>query len=98
MSDEEEQPARPRRKRRAKVATEEGASASAKPKPEGAPAVATEAQAQSVHRPLVAAAFAAAIGLAIVGTSSNPVGPWILAAGVLGLIASIHRLGRLGPA
>jgi hypothetical protein len=53
---------------------------------------------ESVGRPLVASAVAAAIGLAVVGTSTHQVGPWVLAAGVIGLIASIHRLGRLGPA
>jgi len=52
----------------------------------------------ALRRPLLASSVAAAVGLAIVGTSAHALGPWVLSAGVFGLVASIHRLGRLGPA
>lgn len=99
MSDDEEVRPRPRRARTkrdeatapARVAPVRAALASvavvAAPPPSEA----------AVRRPLVASSVAAAVGLAIVGTSTHALGPWILSAGVIGLVASIHRLGRLGP-
>lgn len=93
----------PRKKRR-RAAVDGSASAPSHARvvdeqhPPADPPKASPSSAASVERPLVASAVAAAVGLAIVGTGASSIGPWVLAAGVIGLVASIHRLGRLGPA
>jgi hypothetical protein len=51
----------------------------------------------AVRRQLLIASAAVAVGVALVGTGPSDVGMWISLAGGVGLVVSIHRLGRLGP-
>ncbi len=65
----------------------------------GSQAVAFEdARVLALRWPLLGAAAAAVLGLALVGTGPSDAGMWVCVAGGVGLIASIHRLGRLGAA
>lgn len=52
---------------------------------------------RSIRRTLVGSAAVALAGLALVGTGPSLPGMVLCIAGVLGLVVSIHRFGRLGP-
>lgn len=53
-----------------------------------------EAQSRSL---LVACSLATLVGIALCTGDTQELGAWITLAGLLGLIFSVHRFGRLGP-
>lgn len=98
----------PRRKKRARRrdATEDAASERAAVPSAAAPPGAVVAPREvaidepgvvAVRHQLLVAAGAAAAGVAMVGTGPSDLGMWVSIVGGIGLVASIHRLGRLGP-
>ena len=53
---------------------------------------------ESKNRSLLAACTTAAlVGIALCTGANQELGAWITLAGLLGLIYSVHRFGRLGP-
>ena len=53
---------------------------------------------ESKSRSLLAACTTAAlVGIALCTGANQELGAWITLAGLLGLIFSVHRFGRLGP-
>lgn len=100
MSDEAE-PIEPKKKARKRRRGDEAATRAtdAPEAPSGvAPRAHDDPRAGSQRWPLLSAAAASVVGLALVGTGPSEAGMWLAIAGGVGLIASIHRLGRLGAA
>ena len=114
MSDDEAEPIRPKKKARKRRRGDDPETGAAREAPfEAAERVAPreageagahtgedfeDARAASLRWPLLGAASAAVLGLALVGTGPSEAGMWVCVAGGVGLIAAIHRLGRLGAA
>jgi len=46
---------------------------------------------------LVASTIATLVGIALCTGETQELGAWVTLAGLLGLIFSVHRFGRLGP-
>lgn len=87
----DEQPAK--RLRSAKAARHRARLAEARDDPR----VAELARARSIRTWLLGAAALAVVGIALVGTSTSTPGVVLVIVGVVGLVAGIHRFGRLGP-
>ena len=51
----------------------------------------------TIRKLVLGAAGCAIVGIALVGTQTSTPGVVLVVSGVLGLIAAIHRFGRLGP-
>lgn len=85
--------AKKRRKKKAAIATSTKTSTATKTKTSPT----TGGMPRAVLYGLVGGGLAACLGIALVATRPSVVGTWLLVAAIVTLVASIHRLGRLGP-